>query len=94
MLWMYQRVFFGKITNPANEKLIDLSFREKCVLVPLVVMIFWIGFYPKPFFTILEPSVKQVIRQVEKARNLSDVSRQTRKIPVLPDSLRTLDIGR
>ncbi|MCP4568230.1 MAG: NADH-quinone oxidoreductase subunit M [FCB group bacterium] len=68
MLWMYQRVFFGKVTNPANEKLIDLDLREKIVLIPLVIMIFWIGFYPRPLFKILEPSVKTIIAQVEKGR--------------------------
>jgi NADH-quinone oxidoreductase subunit M len=69
MLWMYQRVFYGKVTNPANEKLIDLDLREKIVLVPLVIMIFWIGIYPKPFFRILEPSARKIIEQVEKGRS-------------------------
>jgi NADH-quinone oxidoreductase subunit M len=78
MLWMYQRVFFGKITNPANEKLVDLSLREKTVLVPLVIMIFWIGFYPKPFFKLMEPSVKTVIAQVEKGRSMYEASRKAR----------------
>ncbi|MFH1699048.1 MAG: NADH-quinone oxidoreductase subunit M [Candidatus Zixiibacteriota bacterium] len=68
MLWMYQRVFFGKLTNPANEKLLDLDLREKIVLIPLVIMIFWIGIYPKPFFTLLEPAVKDVIARVEQGR--------------------------
>ncbi len=68
MLWMYQRIFYGRITNPANEHLTDLDGREKLVLVPLVIMIFWIGIYPKPIFTLLEPSVKAVIQQVEKGR--------------------------
>jgi len=72
MLWMYQRVFYGKLTNPANEKLKDLDLREKIVLVPLVIMIFWIGFYPKPFFDLLEPSAKAVIQQVEKGRIVYD----------------------
>jgi NADH-quinone oxidoreductase subunit M len=69
MLWMYQRVFYGEVTNPANEKLVDLSLREKVVLVPLIVMIFWIGLYPKPFFTLMEPSVRTIMAQVEKGRN-------------------------
>src|SRR5437016_7300773 len=37
MLWMYQRVIYGKVTNPANLKLTDLSFREKLVLAPMIV---------------------------------------------------------
>ncbi len=68
MLWMYQRVFYGKVTNPENQKLKDMSLREKIILVPLVVMIFWIGIYPKPFFDLLEPSVKAVMAQVEVGR--------------------------
>jgi len=76
MLWMYQRVFYGKVTNPANEKLIDLDLREKIVLVPLVIMIFWIGIYPKPFFRILEPSALTIIEQVEKGRSQYEMYRQ------------------
>lgn len=72
MLWMYQRVFFGKVTHPENEKLADLNFREKFVLVPLVIMIFWIGFYPKPFLTLMEPAVKTIIAQVERGRAASE----------------------
>jgi NADH-quinone oxidoreductase subunit M len=74
MLWMYQRVFYGKITKVANEKLIDLDLREKLVLVPLVIMVFWIGIYPKPFFRLLEPSLKTVIRQVEAGRSTYEAS--------------------
>ena len=61
MLWMYQRVFFGPITNPENEKLLDLNGREMLYLVPLVVLCFWIGLYPKPFFEVLEKPVDYVV---------------------------------
>lgn len=61
MLWMYQRTMFGKITKPENENLKDLNFREKLVLIPLILAIFWIGIYPKPFFVKMEPSVKSLI---------------------------------
>ena len=64
MLWMLQRVIFGKITNPENERLSDLSAREKLILVPIVVLIFWIGIYPKPFFDRIEPAVKQILERV------------------------------
>ncbi len=68
MLWMMQRVIFGKITNPENEKVKDLSLREKLVLIPLVVLIFWIGIYPKPFLERVEPAVKNIIKMVEERR--------------------------
>lgn len=68
MLWMFQRVIFGKITNPENEKLLDLSMREKLILAPLIALIFWIGIYPKPLFDIIEPSIREVQKSVEMAR--------------------------
>src|SRR5437867_4768842 len=45
LLWLYQRVFFGEITNPANANLPDLTPREQLTLVPLVLLALWIGSY-------------------------------------------------
>jgi NADH-quinone oxidoreductase subunit M len=61
LLWLYQRVFFGTVTNPKNEKLHDLTPREVATFVPLLVMAFWIGLFPKPFFQILEQPVNHTI---------------------------------
>ena len=63
MLWMFQRVMFGKLDNPKNQTLSDLSLREIVVLVPIVVFIIWIGVYPKPFLSRMEKSVSQVLQQ-------------------------------
>ncbi|MFQ5768486.1 MAG: NuoM family protein, partial [Acidobacteriota bacterium] len=68
MLWLYQRTMFGKIENPANENLKDLNLREWAYLVPLVVLCFWIGLYPKPFFRMLEPATAKLTRVLESAR--------------------------
>jgi NADH-quinone oxidoreductase subunit M len=64
LLWLYQRVFFGPVTNPKNEKLHDLTPREMLTFAPLVVAAFWIGLYPKPFFQILEQPVNQIVQTV------------------------------
>lgn len=64
MLWLYQRMFFGTIDNPKNEKLVDLSGREWAYMIPLVVMSLWIGIYPKPFLEYIEKPVNAVVRQV------------------------------
>src|SRR6516162_1919576 len=75
LLWLYQRVFFGTVTNPKNEKLHDLSAREIATFVPLIAMALWIGLYPKPFFQILEQPVNQIAHNVrESAKNGSMVA--------------------
>ena len=67
LLWLYQRVFFGTITNPKNEKLHDLTPREVATFVPLLIMAFWIGLFPKPFFQILEQPVNHLVATVNGA---------------------------
>jgi NADH-quinone oxidoreductase subunit M len=64
LLWLYQRVFFGTVTNPKNEKLNDLTPREVLTFAPLLIMAFWIGLYPKPFFQILEQPVQHTLAMV------------------------------
>jgi NADH-quinone oxidoreductase subunit M len=64
LLWLYQRVMFGSVTNPANERLSDLNTREYFCLVPLVLLAFWIGVYPKPFFRYLDKPVQQIVERV------------------------------
>jgi NADH-quinone oxidoreductase subunit M len=49
MLWMFQRVMFGPITNEENNKLVDLNAREIGLLVPLVLFMVWIGIRPVDF---------------------------------------------
>src|SRR6266404_6142902 len=64
LLWLYQRVMFGPVTQCANEHLPDLNLREYATLVPLVILAFWIGIYPKPFFALIEKPVENIVRQV------------------------------
>ncbi len=64
MLWLYQRTMFGKLDNPANEKLLDMNFREVVTLLPLIIMAFWIGLYPAPFFDALEEPVNKIVEAV------------------------------
>ena len=64
LLWLYQRVMFGPVTQPANEHLPDLNLRELATLVPLVFMAFWIGIYPKPFFALIDKPVENIVRRV------------------------------
>ncbi|HEX9636718.1 MAG TPA: NADH-quinone oxidoreductase subunit M [Acidobacteriota bacterium] len=65
MLWMYQRVFFGPLANPENKGLADLDRRELAYLLPIVLLCFWIGLYPRPFFRVMEQPVNYVVTKVE-----------------------------
>jgi NADH-quinone oxidoreductase subunit M len=67
MLWMYQRVFFGELSNEKNKGLKDLNLREQWTLIPLIIMAFWIGLYPKPFFDRMAPTVDRVLARVQVA---------------------------
>src|SRR3990172_8582869 len=68
MLWMYQRVMFGKITNEENRHMTDLNAREVAYLLPILVMIFWIGVYPQTFLRKMDASVSAVVTQIETKR--------------------------
>ncbi len=56
MLWMFQRVMYGQVTKPENENLPDWTPGEKWALVPLVILIFALGIYPKPVLDIVNPA--------------------------------------
>src|SRR5205085_10729722 len=64
MLYLYQRTMFGKIENPKNERLLDLSHREFATFAPLLILAVWMGIYPAPFLRRLETSVQQIILRV------------------------------
>jgi NADH-quinone oxidoreductase subunit M len=67
MLWVFQRVMFGELDNPKNQKLADLNTREIAIMVPLLVMIFFMGLYPKPFIDKMDPAIKKLVAQVRIA---------------------------
>jgi NADH-quinone oxidoreductase subunit M len=61
ILYMFGKMFLGPLTNEKNENLKDLNWREIVTLVPLLVLIFWIGLYPKPFFDLIAPTVEHLV---------------------------------
>jgi NADH-quinone oxidoreductase subunit M len=65
LLWLYQRVFWGKITNEDNRHLVDIDRRELATLLPLVALCFWIGIYPKPFLDFLHTPVNHIAAVVQ-----------------------------
>ncbi len=75
MLWLYQRVAFGKITNPHNEHLADMNLREVAAALPLVLLVFYIGLYPNATFGVMHASVANLIQHVQaKAQTVPEAA--------------------
>jgi NADH-quinone oxidoreductase subunit M len=54
------------MVHKENESLPDLNLREIVTLAPLVILVFWIGFYPDPFLNILNASVEHLIAPLQE----------------------------
>ncbi len=66
LLWSYQRVFFGSITQDKNGKLADLDMRERGILVVMAAMILWMGI-GSPFFTRrTEASTHNILQNMQR----------------------------
>jgi NADH-quinone oxidoreductase subunit M len=67
ILYMFQKMFLGPQGTIADEvkqhghALRDLNWREIATIVPILLFIFWIGLYPKPFFALMAPSVDKLV---------------------------------
>jgi NADH-quinone oxidoreductase subunit M len=66
LLWAYQQVFHGK-PREADEKTRDLALLERLVIAPLIILIVFLGVYPKPVLDRINPSVNQLIAHVESS---------------------------
>jgi NADH-quinone oxidoreductase subunit M len=60
MLWMYQRTMLGK-PNEMSQAIRDISLAEAIPLVPLVIMVFWIGIFPNFFLKLADPALREIL---------------------------------
>jgi NADH-quinone oxidoreductase subunit M len=67
LLYMFQKLFLGPVDKEENRVLLDMNFREIITLVPLLILIFWIGLYPSPFFNLMEASVTKLVEHIQVA---------------------------
>jgi NADH-quinone oxidoreductase subunit M len=65
MLWMFQRVNYGPVTNEKNAGMADLTTREWIVLVPIIAMTILMGVLPNLFLRPIEPSVARMLNQIQ-----------------------------
>jgi len=100
LLWMYQRVFYGEVTNPANKALRDIDARERVSLWPLVIAALVMGVAPMLWLHSISPSVTQALRvfngqaQAAQYKNgTSQRSSENSETRVLEDRRATLTAG-
>jgi NADH-quinone oxidoreductase subunit M len=65
MLLMIQKLFLGPLDKDENKSLKDIDLREILILVPILVLIFWIGLYPDPFFKLMGPTVEHLVEFIQ-----------------------------
>ncbi|MEO7133037.1 MAG: NADH-quinone oxidoreductase subunit M, partial [Vicinamibacterales bacterium] len=79
MLWMFQRVFYGEITDEHNAHMPDLSAREWAIVGPLVAAAIVMGVAPNLFLKPMEPAVTRIVQRIEKHQPM-----QALIVPVAP----------
>lgn len=65
MLWMYQRVVWGQVTHDDNRNLRDLVGRERVMLIPLLILMLWMGIYSNHFLRPMDASVTKLVNQMQ-----------------------------
>jgi NADH-quinone oxidoreductase subunit M len=83
MLWMFQRVNYGEVTNPKNASLPDLSVREWWTIGPAVAMAIVMGVFPTIFLAPAEPAVRAVVERIHGGTATAAVP-QTSEVPAAP----------
>jgi NADH-quinone oxidoreductase subunit M len=91
MLWLYQRTMFGEPTTPENRTMRDMNPLEIAYMLPLVLLMFWIGLYPRPFLNLMEPTVNHYVSQMQQRQQafLEESGKAAQHVPVTAPLPRT-----
>ncbi len=92
MLWMYQRVFLGRLDNEKNKNLVDLTVREWAVLVPIMIFIVLLGVKPAPLLDRMEPAIEKLLAPLhEEAARMELASDHLRVSDVTGESIAVVE---
>jgi NADH-quinone oxidoreductase subunit M len=70
MLWLYQRLFFGKASEDLTHHMPDLGFREYAIIVPLILLMIWMGTYTKSFIPPISASNAVLLGPIDARREI------------------------
>ncbi|QJA06947.1 NADH-quinone oxidoreductase subunit M [Thermosulfurimonas marina] len=73
MLWLYQRVFCQRV-NPQIAGLPEMNLRETLALLPMLILVLWIGIYPKPFLSFMHVSVGHLLQHVHSVGSVPGIT--------------------
>ena len=65
MLWLYKRIIFGRLINEQMKVMKDINKAETYIFTPLIFLILYFGFYPEPFFSTIDISVNELIKNYQ-----------------------------
>src|SRR5215468_574791 len=77
MLWLYQRTMFGTPDTPENQTMRDMNWREIGYMLPLVILMFWIGLYPRPYLNLMQPTVQHYVTQMKERQQAAQPEADT-----------------
>ncbi len=90
MLWMFQRVNYGPVTNEKNANLPDLQAREWVVIAPIIAVAILMGVLPNIFLRPIGPSVERTLNQIQQ-RASATVNAWNRGTALAPSPRPVLD---
>src|SRR5438094_6169107 len=86
MLWMFQRVNYGAVTNEKNARLADLQPREWATIVPVIAIAVLMGVFPNLFLRPIEPSVERTLARIHREATMRVRANPESRIPASPES--------
>jgi NADH-quinone oxidoreductase subunit M len=70
MLWLYQRVFFGRASEDLTHHMPDLNFREYAIIVPLIALMLWMGTFTQSFIPPISASTALILGPIDAGRDV------------------------